>query len=186
MAGGIEATLRVLMESPSDSADDLLIAALRSQQRDIQEGALLAILGRRKSRGPSELVAHWTRLSPRWRTVLAKHSDGCVHAIREAILSTNPARCQNGCEAARALHCYEAIPTLLGGIEVLDRPDRALFLETFLALVESLYEDLAGPRDFHNRRDPQLVRQYTLAALEASLERFAQHRTPEKIGRAHV
>lgn len=181
MTGGIEATIRVLKQSSSESADNLLLAALRSPERAIQEGAVLALLGRRHSRGPVELVANWSRLKPRWRTLLMKHTAACTDAVKLAIASDDPARLRNGCDAALALRCYESIPTLVDAVQDLERPERSPMLQTLLALVELLSEDMIGPRDYQSQRDPQTLRKQAVASLEAAMETFEQHRSPELI-----
>ncbi len=51
--------------------------------------------------------------------------------------------------------------------------------QTLLKLIEAFYEELAGPRDYTNRRDPQRMREYILGLLEGSLARFARHQSEQ-------
>ena len=53
--------------------------------------------------------------------------------------------------------------------------------ETLLKVTDRLYEELAAPRDYSNRRDPQLVRQHVISSLEASVKRFDRHKRREAI-----
>src|SRR6185369_1362717 len=54
-----------------------------------------------------------------------------------------------------------------------------LAAKTMLALADLLYEQLSGPRDYNDRRDPQLVRSHVVSSLETSVKKFHKHSRPE-------
>ena len=68
------------------------------------------------------------------------------------------------------------MPVLINAAEDESNPNRELVSTTLLQLAEELYEELASPRDYRKRRDPQLVRQQVLKSLEESTKRYSKHR----------
>ena len=66
------------------------------------------------------------------------------------------------------------MPALINAAEDESNPNRDLVADTLLQLAELLYDELAAPRDYRNRRDPQLVRQHVLGSLEQSVRRYQQ------------
>ncbi|HEX4149418.1 MAG TPA: HEAT repeat domain-containing protein, partial [Pirellulales bacterium] len=71
------------------------------------------------------------------------------------------------------------IPTLVTAAEDEANPHAELAAKTLLSLCELLYEELSSPRDYHLRRDPQLVRRNVTLSLEESTKRVAKHKRPE-------
>lgn len=181
MSRGLETTFRVLTQAGSQTADRQLLSALESPERRIQEGALLSLLNRRVSQGPSELIRRWSQLSARWKSLIVRKAGRCSAAVREAVLSNDAAVCTNGCAAGIALREYDLVPDLINNIENIDHPQRELLIDTLMGLIESLYDELAGRRDYRIRRDPHQVRQHVLHHLEESMGRFSRHRTWEII-----
>lgn len=181
MKRGMEATFQVLTLAPGETADGLLIRALESPNRAVQEGALNALLSRRSSRGPAELVSRWTSISSRWRSLIARRPGRCSTAIREAIMSDDASRCESACVAGRALCDYELVVPLVQAIENREHPQRDLLVDTLMGLIESLYDELASRRDYRVRRDPHQVRHHVLVTLEQSLTRYSQHRSTELV-----
>ena len=59
MNRGVEQTLGLLTDTANEAAVPVLVAALDSQDRAVQDGALTAILGRRRGSGSRELVKRW-------------------------------------------------------------------------------------------------------------------------------
>ena len=53
--------------------------------------------------------------------------------------------------------------------------------QTLLDLVESLYEELASPGKLRSRRDPQIIRQHTITALESAVRQYSRHRRREVV-----
>src|SRR5262249_28976257 len=87
----------------------------------------------------------------------------------------------NGCQAILWFREYDLIPALINAFEDEANPHASLAAETLLSLSELLYEELAGPRDLHPRRDPQLVRRNVTGSLEQSVLRYGRHRRVEPI-----
>ena len=103
------------------------------------------------------------------------------HALRDAVLDTNPQTCRNGCDAILWFREYDVIPTLVNAAEDESNPQSSLAAQTLLSLCELLYEELAAPRNYQLRRDPQLVRRHVTSSLEESVIRFGKHKRPEII-----
>ena len=179
MSGGLETTVAVLAATKNEAAVDVLIQALHTGQRAIQEGALRALLKRRSHAAQEELVRRWHTLSDRWKAIIAERPGRVAPAVRGAMSSVDAQICANGCEAVLWLHEYDLMPALLNAAEDKQHPYAGRIAATVVTLAELLYDELASPRDYRNRRDPQVVRQHVLASLERSVERFNQHHRPE-------
>ena len=179
MNGGLETTVAVLAATKNESAVGVLIQALDTGQRAIQEGALRALLKRRSHAAQEELVRRWHTLSDRWKSIIAERPGRIVAAVRDALASPDSQLCANGCEAVLCLHEYDLMPALLNAAEEKQNPHAGRIAQTLITLAELLYDELASPRDYRNRRDPQIVRQHVLASLERSVQRFNQHHRSE-------
>ena len=83
----MQKTLRLLTDTPNEAAVPVLIAALDGSQRAIQDGALEAILKRRRGAGPRMLLQRWGQLSERWKRQIAEHPRQIATAVRDALLS---------------------------------------------------------------------------------------------------
>ena len=53
--------------------------------------------------------------------------------------------------------------------------------QTLLEVTGLLYDELAAPRDYADRRDPQRVREHAITSLEASVNRFDRHKRREAV-----
>jgi HEAT repeat protein len=173
---GLEATFRLLTKTKNEAAVAALIPALDSAHLPIRDEALRALLDRHSIVGQKEIVRRLHEINPRWEAIIAERHGRMSAALRDAVLATSPQLCQNGCRATLWFHEYDLLPALLNASEDESNPNRALVAATLLQLAELLYDELAAPRDYRNRRDPQLVRQHVIGNLEQSVRRYSKHR----------
>ena len=162
----------------------MLVSALDSPNRSIQDGALRALLARPGAAGRRELVHRWKSFDEHSKSVLAERGGRMSGVLRDAILSADDGMCSMACEAAMWLCEYDLIPVLINAAE--DKADARADLtgRTLVNLAERLYQELASlrdHRDHRDRRDPKLVRQHVIASLELSVGRFEQHQRREVV-----
>jgi hypothetical protein len=181
MSDGLATTFRVLTTSRNEAAVDVLVPALDSANAAIQLGALSAVLMRRSPAGHRAVLCRLSEFSERWLAVVRQYPGRLVHALREAVLGTDPLLYRNACQAAMLFREYDLIPTLLSVLEGQDRSSGDLASETLMALVKHLHEELIGRGETAARRDPQAARRFVLAALEQSVNHFGRHRRREVI-----
>jgi len=174
VGSGFDITVATLAESHNEAAVGVLVPALGSANREIQEGALRALLQRRSIAGHLELVQRWDSMSDRWRSMIVEHAGRISAAVREALISSDHHLFKNGCRVAIAIHEFDLMPALIGVVEEVDNPHAHVAAQTLVELAELLHDELAAPRDYRERRDPQLMRQHVLGSLETSLLRGEQ------------
>jgi HEAT repeat protein len=173
---GLETTLRLLTQTKNEAAVGVLIPALDSARVEIQEGALRALLDRHSEAGSREIVRRLHQINERWEAIIDEKRGRLTRALRDAVLATEPQLCANGCRGVLWFQEYDLLPALVTAAEDESNPNRELAATTLLKLAELLYEELAAPRDYRNRRDPQLVRQHVLGNLELAVRRYPKHR----------
>jgi HEAT repeat protein len=174
LGSGFDITVAILADSPNEAAVGVLVPALASSSREIQEGALRALVQRRSVAGHLELVRRWDSMSDRWRSMIVEQGGRISVAVREALLSKDHHVFSNGCQAAVAIREFDLMPVLVGVVEEADNPHAHLAAQTMVELAELLHDELAAPRDYRERRDPQLMRQHVVGSLESSLLRSDQ------------
>jgi HEAT repeat protein len=173
---GLETTLQLLGQTKNEAAVGILIPALDSAQLEIQEGALRALLARHSDAGSHEIVRRLHRINDRWEAIISEHQGRMTGALRDAVLATEPQLCANGCRGVLWFREYDLLPALITAAEDESNPNREPTATTLLKLADLLYEELSSPRDYRNRRDPQLVRQHVLGNLEQAVRRYPKHR----------
>lgn len=178
---GLATTFRVLAKTENEAAVRVLTAALDSPHTAIQQGALGAILARRSPAGGRELLRRLHAVPQRWKEIIRQNQGRMTGTLRDAVLGTNRRMFVNACRAAVWFREYDLIPALLNLLEDPRRQKVDMAGETLLEVTGQLYEELAAPRDYSNRRDPQLVRQHVISSLEASVKRFDRHKRREAI-----
>ncbi|HEY2411608.1 MAG TPA: HEAT repeat domain-containing protein [Pirellulaceae bacterium] len=166
-------TFRLLANTDNESATSVLIAALDSSHREVRDEALTAILERKSHTAELVLLRRWPELSERWKQQIADRPGWLFRAIRAAIVNGEPALFDIACSAAVFTRDYEAVPHL--ATAAIDRSHRsaAIAATAVLELAEQLAEELAAPRDYRSRRDPQLQRAQIIPALENAIEHTA-------------
>ncbi len=181
MSEALATTFRVLAKTDNEAAVRVLTAALDSPHAAIQEGALRAILTRRSPAGGRELLRRLHTLPQSWKEIIRQRHGSMTQTLRDAVLGTDRQMFLNGCRAAVWFREYDLIPALLNLLEDPHQQNADMAGETLLKVTDQLYEELAAPRDYSNRRDPQLVRQHVISSLEASVKRFDRHKRREAI-----
>ena len=179
VASGWETTFRILERSENEAADRVLISALDCGDPAVQARALRALLERGSASGQREVLRRWPSLDPNWKAVIAERPGRVFSAVRDALLSSDAALRIHGCDAALHLGAYELVPVLIAAAEDKTNLQADLAAGALLSLSERLYEEVCKPRDYRKRRDPKAVREHVVAALEASVQRFEQHRRGE-------
>jgi HEAT repeat protein len=176
---GLRTTLEHLARTENEAAVSILIPALDSSDRAIQEGALRSLLRRRSLAGQREVLNRLHLLDDRWKAIVEEHRASMSHALRDAVLDPSPQLCANGCQAILWFREYDLLPTLVNALQDEANPNAGLAATTALGLVELFYAELSGEGPWHQRRDPELLRQRLTGVLEESVRRFPRHRRLE-------
>jgi hypothetical protein len=166
---GLPVTFQRLAATENEAAVPVLISALDAAQRDVRDLALAALLCRKSATAELHLLRRWDELSLRWKQQIADRVGWLSDAIRTALVNREPKLFASGSAAAVFTREYEAIPLLVGAAGDRTTPVAAQAAATVLELAELLAEELAGPRDYRVRRDPQLVRNHVLTSLERAV-----------------
>jgi HEAT repeats len=178
---GLKTTFELLTATENEAAVQVLVLALESTNRYIQDAALHAILDRRSHVGQHEIIRRLHLLDDRTRAVVYEHRASFAQALRDAVLSTDPRVIANGCEAALWFREYDLMSTLVSAMEDSANSNAALAATTLLSLAEHLDDELTGPRDYRHKRDPQIARRHALGCLQQSVLRYGMHRRLEPI-----
>jgi len=181
VTGNFETTIRLLAETPNEAAVPTLVAALDSPRSAVRDAALDAILSRRSSAGHREVLRRLDTFDERSRELVLKYQGHLTHALRDAVLSSDPHLCANGCLTAVWFREYDLIPALITSLEAEANPNVHIASRTLLELTELLYGELAQPHEDGRRRDPQLIRRRVVGDLERSVARFGKHKRHEVI-----
>lgn len=181
MSHGLKTTFELLGNTANEAAASVLLAALDSPRREIQEHALRGILQRRSAPGMREIIRRVHTMDERWRELLRERRGRISPALRDAVLGSDPQMVTNGCRAAIWFCEYDLIPTLINAMENEAHEHADLAAETLLALAELLYQDLKDAADYRARRDPETIRKNVTVSLEQSVLRFPKHRRIEAI-----
>ena len=179
VAAGLSKTLALLATTKNEAAVAALIPALDSRHKNIQHGALRALLDRRSPAGQREIVLRLHSIDSSWKSIIGEKQGRLSVALRNAVLDADAQFCRNGCNAAIAFREYDLIAPLVSAAEDALNRNRDIAARALRDLASLLYDELAGPRDYSRRRDPQLVRRHVLEALEKSVDRFAKHKRVE-------
>jgi len=181
VSSGLATTIRLLSKTDNEAAVRVLTAALDSPNAPIKEGALSALLKRRSPTGGREILRRIPDIPVAWKEIIRQHHGAMTRAIRDALLGSDRRLCLNACRALVWFREYDLMPTLLNLLEDRQKEKAQLAAETLTELIGQLYEQLAGPRDYADRRDPQMIRRHVLGSLELSLKRFNQHKRREVV-----
>ena len=179
MTRGLQATFDLLSKTKNEAAVTVLVPALQAAQKPIAEGALRALLHRNSPEGAREVIRRLHTMDDAWRSIVEQRQGRMSDVIREAILGPDHQTRSNAFKAVLWLREYDLVNALIHVAEDEGYAQRDLAASAILSLAELLYEELAQPRDYRNRRDPQLVRQHVISSLEESVGRYKKHRRPE-------
>ncbi len=177
----LEDTLRVLAETHNEAAVPVLLAALDSDDHPIREGVLPILLQRRSADAENDILRRWPEMGQHWKQLVIRREGWLSPAVRRALLGEDSSLATIGCLAGTELGDFEIIPHLVAVLcdkksAIADPAATAL-----LALAERLAEEVAAPRDYRNRKDPQLQRAHVLASLEKGVQTFDQHQRRDLI-----
>jgi len=178
-SAGLLKTLKVLAQTDNESALEVLIAALDSPLRAVQEGAVRALVSRHSIAGHRELLRRWDSMCPRWKTIIGERPSRIEGAVRQAITGHNESFCISACNAALWYREYDLVPVLALAAMDESHPQADLAAQTLLSLCELLQGELAAARDYKNRRDPQMVRRHVVATLGKWVEKYEDHKRSE-------
>ncbi len=178
---GLATTFEVLSSTKNEAAVNALVPALESVYPNVQEGSLRAILDRRSVVGGREIIRRLHTVNERWRTILQERRGRLSKVLREGIVGSDEQMCANSCQAIISFREYDLMGPLIKAVEDPTHSQSQLMCQTLTALCDLLYEEAMGPRDYAERRDPQLVRRNVVTLLEQSVGRFGQHKRVETI-----
>jgi len=172
---GLATTFELLANTDNEAAAAVLLAGIDASQRDVRDLAFAALLCRRNAAAELHILRRWADLSDRWKTQIAERPGWLSAAIRTAVVNTDLKIYECGCSAAVFTRDYDSIPVLANAASDPANPYAALAAAATLELSELLADELAGPRDYRIRRDPQLQRVHVLAALERAASSLELH-----------
>ncbi len=178
---GLKTTFDVLVSQPLPPARQVLVAALDSPYSLIKTRALETLIGLRDAEVHREIVARLHGFDADSRRKVRESGARMTKALADALLSDDREMAGNACQAALWFRDYDLLDALA---ECLDNPvphHAALAADTILALCRALYDELASPRDYHNRRDPQTIRQHAISTLERLVSRLKYHQRQEVV-----
>lgn len=170
-ATGLDLTFRTLARSENQTATQLLVAGLDCSSRTVQEKSVDSLLERRDLEGHLALLTRWPELGEYLRQRVCQKGDRLSGALKVALESADHGLFQNACQVAVAVREYSAIVPLVHAAQAPDEQRARIAAQTVLDLAEALYDELAAPRDYRERRDPQRVRQHVTGCLELALAR---------------
>ena len=172
---GLATTFDLLANTGNEAAAAVLIAGLDASQREARDLALTALLARRNPTAELNVLRRWSDMSLRWKQQIAERPGWLSAAIRTAVVNRDPKLYQCGCSAAVFTRDYDSIPVLTSAASDRANPYAGLASAATLELAELLAEELASPRDYRIRRDPQLQRNHVLASLERAATNLDEH-----------
>ncbi len=181
MSDPLHTTLALLAKTENEAAVNVLIPALDHPRPEISSGALTALLDRRSRLGQQEILRRLHISGEPWRAIIEEKRGRLNYAIRDGILGKDPQMCANACQAIVWFREYEQLPALITALEDEHNPSANLAAQTVKQVADLLFEELAGPRDYRDRRDPQLIRRNAVAALEVSAQRVNRHQHIEVV-----
>lgn len=181
MATRLDITLGVLAETRNEAATDALRDALASPHAAVQEGALRSLAERRSLPAQRELLARWHTLPDAWKTIVAEKPGRLASALRDALLGDDENLLASACDAVLALREYDLMPALIKAATRPASPAADAAAATLLRLAQRLYDEVAAGITVPGRRDPQLFRVQVVAALDLTVQRYADHGRMEVI-----
>jgi HEAT repeat protein len=177
--GGLATTFALLGQTDNESAVAVLIGGLESSLREVQDQALQTLLKRRCNKAALHLLRRWDHLHRRWKQQIAQRPGWLTSALHSGLTHGDAALFHSACEAAVFTRDYEVFSRLAAVATDPHHPQQARAAAAALELCEQLAEELASPRDYRVRRDPQLSRSHLLVILENALALFPHHERRE-------
>jgi HEAT repeat protein len=176
---GLSTTFDLLGRTENEAAIAVLVAGLDAVQREVRDLALTALLNRRCATAELHVLRRWNELPHRWHLQIADRLGWLSGAIRTALVNREASLFASACAAAIFTRDYDAIPLLASAVGDKNTALADQAAAAALELAELLADELASPRDYRIRRDPQVQRQYVLASLEAAVTDIRRPPRPE-------
>ena len=177
----LKQTLELLAVSHNEAAVATLIGALGQEDRAIQDGAIVALMGRRGKQGHLAVIGKMHEFSADQRQLLQAGRGHINGALRDAILSGDNRLFANACELIEHFTEIDLVPTLIAVAENPMSPHADQATQVVQRMVRQLSDILHTPLDDPQRRIPSLMRRHLLENLERCVERFRQHKRLELI-----
>jgi HEAT repeats len=177
----LEDTLRVLAGTSNEAAVPVLLAALGNGDATIRDEVVPILLQRRSADAEDEILRRWPEMSEHWRQLVIRRDGWLSPAVRRAVLGNDSSLAVLGCTVAAELGCYELIPLLVSVVCEKKPGISDPAVAALLTLTERLADEVSAPRDYRNRKDPQLLRAHVLASLEKGVQTFNAHQRCELI-----
>jgi hypothetical protein len=177
----LQTTFTVLAESRNEAAVGTLVAGLENPDETIFSGVLQALVARRSKSGHLEVVRRWHELSESDRKIVYEGRARLSSALRDAVLSDDGQLFTNTCDIVELFGEFDLTPTLVTLAEDQKNPHALGATKLVVRLIDRLAEMIHGPRDYNDRRDPELMRRFVMESLERSVERFRTHERSELI-----
>jgi len=178
---GIATTFETLAASRNDAANPVLLAALESSDAAVYDSTLKALIARRNKAGHLAVLKRWHKLSAEQREFLQEGRGRMSGALRDAVLSDDDQLFSNACELVEQFGEFDLASTLVTLAENQKSPHAEAATDLVLRLVQQLSELVHGPRDYQDRRNPEVLCRSVLDSLERSVERFRSHNRSELI-----
>lgn len=175
MAGGWRTTLKVLRQTESEWAERLLLTVLEDRAQPEAVEALGILLAHRSAKAAKSIVRQWKNLPKSWQLEVARNPAAIHDAIRSALLSHEVGTFEAACDICVTSEDFDAIPLIVEVAENPNRPERRYAAQAVLSLADLLHEKCHVPRDYSDRRDPQLIRQHVSPCLELAAARYESH-----------
>ncbi|MDA7980115.1 MAG: HEAT repeat domain-containing protein [Pirellulales bacterium] len=174
-------TMEFLAKTANSAAAHALLPGLDSQNRDVQISALQALLDRRDPVGQKAILDRLEAQRPGWDEVLDLKHGRLNQALRDAVVGSDAEACARACQAIVRYREYDLVPVLISAAESVTEESSETASTAIVELAQKLYEDLNGPRDYADRRDPQFIRRTVVSHLEKSTEKYPEHQSKEII-----
>jgi HEAT repeat protein len=177
----LDDTLRVLATTSNEASVPVLLAALDNAEAQIRDGVFPVLLQRRSMDAENEILRRWPEMGEHWKQLVVRREGWLTPAVRRALLGADPSQAALGCAVGAQLGDYEIIPLLVSVVcdkkpGISDQAAATLFV-----LAERLAEEVNSPRDYRNRKDPQLQLAHVLGSLEKGVQTFDQHQRRELV-----
>ena len=179
MTNALEKTFNVLRRSKNDTVGVVLLAGLDSALTEIRENSVIGIVFRRNAAAHYELIQRWSHLESSLREAVKVRPARLSTTLHNIIVDPEHKLCEQACQVALEIDEYDLIPPLAHAAEDENHVHRALLLQTMLKLADRLQYQLSQPRNYENKRDPQLMRVHVVSALETSVDQFERHQLQE-------
>ncbi len=188
MTSMLSNTFDLLAQSRNSHAVNALILALDTEDLDIRELAVAALLEQQSARGLVEVVRRCAKLAPVIRKRMESHSKALEAAVKQCLLHGNRDLQYSALEFVRLTNDFRQIPTLVSLFEnrSLANHQPELITQTLSYLVGRLFEyfrDTSGESVYSRSfiKNAEQIRREIMTALGAAAEQHQELDRPEEI-----